>query len=337
MRKSIILMLTYINLTLLLSFSATPLIAQTDFWEPINTGLTDTGVFAFTINSGGDIFAGTVGSGVFRSSDNGDNWNAINTGLTFPGTIVTPGVFALTINSSGDIFAGSSGAGVFRSSDNGDTWSQTGLSSVESFAINSSGEIFAGGLGGVFRSSDNGDNWNEINTGLTLTFVFALAINTGGEIFAGGLGGVFRSSDNGDNWSPINTGLMNTDVFAFAFNSSGEIFAGTSGGGVFRSVEPTTSVEQISTTIPPSFALEQNYPNPFNPTTTIQFTLAKGANVKLKVFSIEGKEVATLVDEAVTPGVHTFRFEANGLPSGVYFYRIEAGELFQTKRLMLLK
>ena len=252
MRKSIILMLTYINLTLLLSFPATPLIAQTDFWEPINTGLTDTGVFAFTINSGGDIFAGTVGSG-------------------------------------------------------------------------------------VFRSSDNGDNWNEINTGLTLTFVFALAINSGGEIFAGGLGGVFRSSDNGDNWSPINTGLMNTDVFAFVFNTTGEILAGTSGGGVFRSVEPTTSVEQISTTIPSFFALEQNYPNPFNPTTTIQFTLAKGANVKLKVFSIEGKEVATLVDEAVTPGVHTFRFEANGLPSGVYFYRIEAGELFQTKRLMLLK
>jgi len=294
MRKSIILMLTYINLTLLLSFPATPLIAQTDFWEPINTGLTDTGVFAFTINSGGDIFAGTVGSGVFRSSDNGDNWSASNTGLT------NTSVLALAINSSGDIFAGTDG-------------------------------------GGVFRSSDNGDNWSAINTGLTDTGVFALAINSSGEIFAGGLGGVFRSSDNGDNWSPINTGLMNTDVFAFVFNTTGEILAGTSGGGVFRSVEPTTSVEQISTTIPPSFALEQNYPNPFNPTTTIQFTLAKGANVKLKVFSIEGKEVATLVDEAVTPGVHTFRFEANGLPSGVYFYRLETGDFHATRKLVVMK
>ena len=171
--------------------------------------------------------------------------------------------------------------------------------------------------------------------------MFALAINNSGDIFAGTLfggaaGGVFRSSDNGDSWSQINTGLTNTSVSALAVNSSDDIFAGTN-GGVFRHVESPTAVEEISSSIPSSFALEQNYPNPFNPTTTIQFTLAKGANVKLKVFSIEGKEVATLVDEALTPGVHTFRFEANGLPSGVYFYRIEAGELFQTRRLMLLK
>ena len=131
--------------------------------------------------------------------------------------------------------------------------------------------------------------------------------------------------------------MTNTNVEAFAINGDGHIFAGTDGGGVFRSVGSTTAVEEISSSIPSSFALEQNYPNPFNPSTTIQFALAKGANVKLKVFSIEGKEVATLVDEALTPGVHTFRFEANGLPSGVYFYRIEAGELFQTRRLMLLK
>jgi len=138
-----------------------------------------------------------------------------------------------------------------------------------------------------------------------------------------------------DFWEQTN-GPFGGTVNSLGINSSGDIFAGTNGSGVFRSIEPTTSVEEVST-IPSSFMLEQNYPNPFNPSTTIQFTLAKGANVKLKVFSIEGKEVATLVDEALTPGVHTFRFEANGLPSGVYFYRIEAGELFQTRRLMLLK
>jgi len=140
-----------------------------------------------------------------------------------------------------------------------------------------------------------------------------------------------------DFWQQTN-GPFGGAVKSLAINSSSDIFAGTSGGGVFRSVgSSTTAVEEISSSIPSSFALEQNYPNPFNPTTTIQFTLAKGANVKLQVFSIEGKEVATLVDEALTPGVHTFRFEANGLPSGVYFYRIEAGELFQTRRLMLMK
>ena len=119
MRKSIILMLAHINLTLLLSFPATSLIAQTDFWEQINTGLTPielAGVVQdFAINNSGDIFAGALGNattgaggGVFRSTDNGDNWSQINSGLT------NSSVRALAINSSGDIFAGTDGGGVFR-------------------------------------------------------------------------------------------------------------------------------------------------------------------------------------------------------------------------------
>ncbi len=110
-------MLTYINLMLLLSFPATPLIAQTDFWQQTNGPLGGS-VNSFTINSNADIFAGT-GGGVFRSTDNGDNWSAINTGLT------NTRVLALAMNSNGDIFAGTRGGGVFRSSDNGDNWRQS--------------------------------------------------------------------------------------------------------------------------------------------------------------------------------------------------------------------
>ncbi len=108
MRKSIILMLTCINLTLLLSFPATSLIAQTDFWEQTNGPFGGT-VSSLAINSNGDIFAGTPFGGVFRSSDNGDNWTQINTGLTHTD------VNALAINSNGEIFAGTQLGGVFRS------------------------------------------------------------------------------------------------------------------------------------------------------------------------------------------------------------------------------
>ncbi len=115
MRKSIILMLTYINLTLLLSFPATSLIAQTDFWEQINTGLTNTRIPTLAINSNGDIFAVANdrfagGRGVFRSTDNGENWTSINTGLT---KLV---IQVLVINPrNDDIFAGTDGSGgVFR-------------------------------------------------------------------------------------------------------------------------------------------------------------------------------------------------------------------------------
>ncbi|MCH7676972.1 T9SS type A sorting domain-containing protein, partial [candidate division KSB1 bacterium] len=289
---------------------------------------------AVAINSSGDIFAGTAG-GVFRSTDNGDNWSEINTGLA------NTDIRALAINSNDHIFAGTAG-GLFRSTDNGDNWLEinAGLptnTAVGTLAINSGGDVFAGSNRGVFRSTDNGNNWNQMNTGLTSTRVAALAINSLGEIFAGTSGGVFRSTDNGDNWNEINTGLTNSNVSALATNSTGHIFAGTSGAGVFRSLASTTKVEEVASARPSSFVLEQNYPNPFNPSTTIEFALEKRSPVKLKVFDITGREVARLVDDMLTPGSYKVVFNATGLPSGIYFYRIKAGKYTHTKKLMLLK
>ena len=89
--------------------------SQSNFWEQTN-GPFGGNIQSLAINSNGDIFAGIVFGGMFRSTDNGDNWTAINTGLT--NTRVHG---ALAINSNGDIFAGTIG-GVFRSTDNGDNW-----------------------------------------------------------------------------------------------------------------------------------------------------------------------------------------------------------------------
>jgi len=202
----------------------------------MNSGLTFSYIWALAINAGGDIFAGTSGGGVFRSSNNGDSWTEVTNDLT------TTDVKALAINASGDIFAGTwaAGGGVFRSSDNGDSWTKVvnGLTykTVVALAIDTSGDIFAGTwAAGVFRSSDNGDSWTQINSGLTNTDVRALAINTYGDIFAGTEGGgAFRFSENGDSWTQINDGLTSTYIMALAINASGDIFAGTYGGGVFR-------------------------------------------------------------------------------------------------------
>ncbi len=86
-----------------------------------------------------------------------------------------------------------------------------------------------------------------------------------------------------------------------------------------------------------SYALWQNYPNPFNPTTSIRFSLPRHERVILKVFDLLGRELNTLVDEAMTAGEHTVIFNAQHLPTGVYCYRIQAGSFVQTKKLILLK
>ena len=96
-------------------------------------------------------------------------------------------------------------------------------------------------------------------------------------------------------------------------------------------------VKEYMTEIPGEFSLSQNYPNPFNPSTTIQFTVAKPSHVKLKLFDIAGRQVATLVDEVFMPGTYTTVFEAKDLASGIYFYRLEAGGFVETRKFTLLK
>jgi hypothetical protein len=85
------------------------------------------------------------------------------------------------------------------------------------------------------------------------------------------------------------------------------------------------------------FILSQNYPNPFNPTTTLSFHLPSNSFVSLKIFDALGREVTTLVSEQLSAGNHTKQWNANGMPSGIYFYRLQAGSFVETKKLILLK
>lgn len=88
---------------------------------------------------------------------------------------------------------------------------------------------------------------------------------------------------------------------------------------------------------PLKYELTQNYPNPFNPTTNISYQIAKNSLVTLKIYDVLGKEIATLVNEELNAGNHEVSFDASGIPSGVYFYKITAGAFTDTKRMILLK
>lgn len=98
-----------------------------------------------------------------------------------------------------------------------------------------------------------------------------------------------------------------------------------------------TGVDEKSVSAPLAYQLSQNYPNPFNPTTRIAFTIPKSGNVELKVFNMLGQEVATLVDGTMTAGSHFVSFNAQGLASGVYFYRLIAGTYTSTMKMVLMK
>jgi hypothetical protein len=88
---------------------------------------------------------------------------------------------------------------------------------------------------------------------------------------------------------------------------------------------------------PTKYSLKQNYPNPFNPTTTISFDLQKEGTVQLEIFNVQGKIVSTLVNGTMDQGNHNVRFNSSGLPSGVYFYRLQTQEFTDIKRMLLLR
>ncbi|HCV44341.1 MAG TPA: hypothetical protein DGH68_12710 [Bacteroidetes bacterium] len=89
--------------------------------------------------------------------------------------------------------------------------------------------------------------------------------------------------------------------------------------------------------LPKEFALDQNYPNPFNPSTKIEYAVPKESRVRLEVYNLLGQRIATLVDEVKSAGYYTASFDAVGLSSGLYFYRMNAGEVSFLKKMMLVK
>jgi hypothetical protein len=96
------------------------------------------------------------------------------------------------------------------------------------------------------------------------------------------------------------------------------------------------SVDKVSD-LPTAYSLEQNYPNPFNPSTKIQFSISNSQPVTLKVFDVLGNEVATLVNEELTPGIYQYNFDASNLSSGVYYYKLRAGNFTETKKMILIR
>jgi len=99
----------------------------------------------------------------------------------------------------------------------------------------------------------------------------------------------------------------------------------------------TNDVKRIDDRIPNEFVLNQNYPNPFNPSTEIRFSLPMRGKASLVVYNTIGQEIATLVNEVRDAGNYSVRFEAAGVPSGTYFYRLESNGRAEIKKMLLLK
>ena len=136
---------------------------------------------------------------------------------------------------------------------------------------------------------------------------------------------------------------------AIVLDNLGNIYVTGSSGGTGTSMDfatikysqPPTSIDQTDYSLPERYSLNQNYPNPFNPSTKISYQLPFSGQVVLKIYDVLGKEVATLVNEEKTAGSYEVEFKSSvgslQLASGIYFYKLQAGSIVETKKMILLK
>jgi len=101
--------------------------------------------------------------------------------------------------------------------------------------------------------------------------------------------------------------------------------------------EITVGIEEELVGIPEGFILMQNYPNPFNSTSVIKYSIPQSSQVSLNIINVLGSEIETLINEEKPVGTYELEWNAASLPSGVYFYRLQAGDFVQTRKMILLK
>lgn len=193
--------------------------------------------------------------------------------------------------------------------------------------------------GGIAKTTNGGANW------ILFSSIFSLNLKTiyfVDELTGYAIGDNYyhkKTTNGGVNWYFQNTpgsSFMNDNFFnnvntGYATGISGIIMRTVTGGG------PIVGINQTGNEIPENFNLSQNYPNPFNPSTNISFDIPDASHVKLAIYNILGTEVKVAANEFLSAGKYNVNVDASDLPSGTYFYRLEAGSFTSTKKMILIK
>lgn len=202
-------------------------------------------------------------------------------------------------------------------------------------------------LNGCFLSDDGGipTHWAFPDTVIAANSY--LIVWADEDLEQVGLHANFKLSKSGETIYLFNSDTLLIDEITFGAQTTDLSYGRyPNGTGEFTELMPswaaennvgTTGVSEEHTLDPSTFLLAQNYPNPFNPRTTITFELPVSNQTSLVVYNIIGQQVATLVEENLTAGQHQFHWNAQNMPSGIYFYTLNSGMQSETKRMILLK
>jgi len=310
-------------------------------WSPSSTGMDNKQLLCLAFNplNPNVLYAGTSmmspsGSTgpceIFKSCDAGATWTAVVNGIPQTSTDNNP-VRCLSVSTADTSVVL---AGIFMNA--------------------------AALTGGMYKTTNGGQAWTKIHTGLvnavgTLPRSCLIRPGSATEFYVGldnsattTAKGVFKTTNGGATWTDFNGGsLLNTyAIRALAFRTTlpATLYAGdggtataNTGTGVYEYSFNTSNIGNSNSGIPSAFELHQNYPNPFNPATTISYGIPSSGFVRLSLFDMLGKEVAVLENGYKKAGYYNLNFNASGLSSGIYFYRLISGSFVGVKKMILVK
>lgn len=310
-----------------------------------------------------EVFFRTYGGNTFLYEYATNSWNMFSagTGLTAAPSCMTP-------NKGKMYFGNFVGIDIY---DNG-TWSNIDFASagvnityVFDIEFDADNNMWLGTAQGLWKYDGTiWTNWNITNSNIAADAVWTVEIdNSNNIIYAGAhntylwpyYGGISYFNGTGNVFTTFledSSPISHKQVEDLALDTLGNIWILTQTEGItvhnpngvtgFECVDRTlqtgiTGITQNTTPVVEDFSLRQNYPNPFNPSTTISFSLPQSSFITLKVYNLLGEEVAALMETEHQAGNHSIDWNASGLPSGVYLYKLHAGSFTETKKMILMK
>lgn len=268
---------------------------------------------------------------VAKTTDGGENWFPQLSAYTYS---LGSGIFFIDSLKGWILFEGDY---PYKTTDGGENWTRQINFNYEANDI-----IFTDSLNGficggskLLKTSNGGNNWMVVNMPFASFYKFAKISSS--HLLVTTLGSVFETTDSGNSWNLIPE-LQGTSLAHFSSPIKGKGYLAGFRGSVYK-FEDTVTVNVVENrfNLPLSCKLYQNYPNPFNPETKIKFSTNKQSFIKLEIFDILGKKISTLLNEDKDTGVYEITWNAENLPSGIYFYRLQTEGFSEAHKMILIK
>lgn len=298
----------------------------------------------YVVYTGTFIYGQTTPSRIIRSLDYGNSWMTIFTGCGHDIRDISVNMRDGSISFVSD-FAQFDTLWASRTGMQWLSWSCP--ISVESVSNNDTSCIFRinGRYGFAATATTNTlENWDikflDSEEGPCINSCYANGRNYALVVTVGGVGKVYK--EIGSSWNKLLELPSGYSYYSISCNNNYLFLSARMSNSpytatILRYDLSTIGIENGQENVPQHFQLNQNYPNPFNPVTKINYSVSKNSVVILKVYDVAGKEISTLVNKNQSAGNYSLSFDGSKLSSGVYFYRLIAGDFTETKKMMLIK